>query len=71
MKLTESTEKSYANPTINNCSHIVYVLQKAAVPLIEDNTADTTQTQQKSSLQGFLQSKLSWTGAEIQHDYTY
>lgn len=51
-------------PTVQNIDHIAYVLLKAAVPLVEDNTADTTQTQQQSSLQGFLQGKLSSTGEE-------
>lgn len=51
-------------PTVQDIDHIVCVLLKAAVPLIEDNTADTAQTQQQSSLHGFLQGKLSCTGKE-------
>lgn len=44
-----------AKPTVYNTGHIVCVLLEACVPLVEDNTADTTQTQQQSSLQRFLQ----------------
>lgn len=40
------------------------VLLKAAVPLIQDNTASTTQTEQQSSLHGILQGNRSCTGAK-------
>lgn len=40
------------------------VLLKASLPLVNDNTVDTTQTHQQSSLQWFLQGKLFRTGEE-------
>lgn len=38
------------------------VLVEAAVPLVQDNAANTAQTQQQSSLTGALQGKRSCTG---------
>lgn len=44
------------------------VLLKAAVPLIQDYTASTTQTEQQSSLHGILQGKRSCTGQKQSKD---
>lgn len=41
-------------PTIQNSCHAVCVALKAAVPLVEDDAADASQTQEQSSLQWFL-----------------
>lgn len=46
----------------------MWVLLKAAVPLIQDNTASTTQTEQQSSLHGILQGNRSCTGEKENKD---
>lgn len=68
MKNVEKKARTRPKPTVQNIDHIVCVPLKAAVPLVEDNTANTTQTQQQGSLQGFLQGQLSCTGEERNND---
>lgn len=41
-------------PTVDNLVHLLHVLMKAAVPLIEDKAADATQTQEQSSVQSSI-----------------
>ena len=54
------------NLTVQKSGHIACVLLKAAVPLVEGNTAHTIHAQQQSSLQRFLQGKLSSTAGAKQ-----
>jgi len=53
-----------SKPTVQRSGQILCILMKAVVPLVEDDTTNTTQSQQQSSLRGFLQGKLFFTGEE-------